>query len=329
MVAAYGVISLVSLLLIGVCLMVDRQRDIWLLCLFVSVFVSNLGYFLISVSKTLDFALMANRIAYAGCVFLPFFMLMMVLNLCGIKYQRWLPPALCGVNFVVLLVAASPGFLPIYYKNVSIETVDGATKLVREYGSLHHIYSIYLFAYFAAMVAIVIYAIKKRKITGVMHAAFLLCAVFGNIVIWIVEKFIPRNFEFLSVSYVSTEVFILLLYGILQEYSLLNQGVPDAAAVVIPAARRSVVADTAQINENNLFTAEEIERMIANCEEISPLTNRERDVLRLMLENKKRKDMSQELFVTESTIKKYTSQIYRKLSVTNRIELFAKLKDYK
>ena len=71
----YGVISIVALALVGVCIAVDKKRDIYLLCMFISVFVCNLGYFLISVSKTVEFALNANRIAYLGQVFLPFFLL--------------------------------------------------------------------------------------------------------------------------------------------------------------------------------------------------------------------------------------------------------------
>lgn len=71
-----------------------------------SVFVADLGYFLLSASKTLGFALMANRIAYFGNVFLPFFMLMIILKLCGVHYSKWLPAVLFVVSLVVLIIAA-------------------------------------------------------------------------------------------------------------------------------------------------------------------------------------------------------------------------------
>jgi len=325
--AAYGLISLVALLLIGVCLGVDRKRDIWLLSLFASVFVCDFGYFLVSISKTLDFALMANRISYLGSVFLPLFMLMMILNLCEIKYPRWISPALIAVGIAILVIAASPGYLDIYYKSAAIETINGATRLIREYGPLHFVYSVYLGGYFTAMTAVVCYAIIKKKVTCLLHAAFLLVAVLGNIIIWFIERFIPRNFEFLSVSYILTEVFILLLYGILQEYSLVKKPVQEEAPTIVRTAEAYMSGDMETQGEELLFTHEQIEHMLANCESVAQFTNRERDVLRLMLESKKRKDIAAELCVTESTIKKYTSQIYRKLSVGSRIELFAKLKN--
>ena len=78
MVIAYGMIALISLFMVGICVMADKKRDIWLLLVFVSVCVCNLGYFMISISRDLGDALNSNRLTYLGSVFLPFFMLTMV-----------------------------------------------------------------------------------------------------------------------------------------------------------------------------------------------------------------------------------------------------------
>ena len=72
---AYGIIAIISLSMVGICVLADKKRDEWLIWLFVSVAVCNLGYFMLSVSKELDAALNSNRIAYLGSVFLPFFLL--------------------------------------------------------------------------------------------------------------------------------------------------------------------------------------------------------------------------------------------------------------
>ena len=72
----YGILAGISLmLLVGYSALV-KKKEIWLLFLFVSIFLVNAGYFSLSLSKTLGEALLANRIAYLGSVFLPFFMLM-------------------------------------------------------------------------------------------------------------------------------------------------------------------------------------------------------------------------------------------------------------
>lgn len=221
---AYGIIALISLCMVGVCVLSDKKRDVWLLFVFVSVSLCNLGYFMTSISKTLADALNSNRIAYLGSVFLPFFLLMMVLRFCGIRRRITLTVALVAVGIVMLAITTSPGILPIYYSTVDIETVDGYTKLVREYGPLHLLYYVYLIGYMLSMIVVTLVTIIKRKIKSGNHTALLLCAVFCNITIWLVEQFLPRGFEWLSVSYIITEGLFLAIYRSMHKQGLMNRG---------------------------------------------------------------------------------------------------------
>ena len=150
----YGIIALVSLCMVGICVAADKKRDVWLLLVFVSVSICNLGYFMLSVSKSLGAALNSNRLSYLGSVFLPFFLLMMVLRFCGIKRPKPLMITLVTIGIVMLGVTTSSGILPIYYRTVEIEIVNGATKLVREYGPLHLLYYVYLIGYMLSMVGL-------------------------------------------------------------------------------------------------------------------------------------------------------------------------------
>lgn len=220
---AYGIIAFISLCMVGVCVILDKKRDIWLLLVFVSVSLCNLGYFMISVSPNLSSALNSNRISYLGSVFLPFFMLMMVLRFCGIKRGKWLTIILAAIGIVMLAITTSPGILPIYYSTVDIEVVNGATKLVREYGPLHLLYYVYLIGYMLSMIGVALYAVATRKIKSRKHTILLLCAVFCNIVIWLVEQFLPRGFEWLSVSYIITECLMLAIYHFMQKQGLMSQ----------------------------------------------------------------------------------------------------------
>ena len=62
----YGIVAALALLLfIGYCALI-RQKNLWMLLVFLSVFVVNLGYFSLSISQTLSEALLANRLAYLG-----------------------------------------------------------------------------------------------------------------------------------------------------------------------------------------------------------------------------------------------------------------------
>ncbi len=321
MTTLYSITTIVAILMTIVYFYVDRKRDIWLMLLFVSVAVCNVGYFFLSASKTLNTALWANRIAYLGSVFLPFFMLMMIMNLSRFNYPKFIPKILIILNSAMLFIAASGGWLPIYYKNVTIDFVDGAAVLIKEYGPLHGLYKIYLFAYFAAMVGIIIYTAIKKTVISIKHSVFLAFVVIGNIAIWLVENMINAGFEFLSISYIVTEGLILFLYGILQDYGL-------ADTQKIAEESEPITAEIVETEVIKSFNSSQIDNILSNWKDVETLSQREKEVLRLILENEKRKDIAQKLFVTESTIKKHTANIFKKLDITNRTELFKKAKEF-
>ena len=133
---------------------------------------------------------------------------------------------------------------------------------------------------------------------------------------------IDAPFEFLSVSYLVTEGLILFLYGILQDYGLLDTMQIENAAdsVEIPEEKHEEAV--------KYFTQSQIECIFSNWKLLDNLSEREKEVLRFILANEKRQVIAQELFVTESTIKKHTSNIFRKLELTNRAELFCKAKEF-
>lgn len=303
----YGIDAVLALLLAcGYCAIV-RKKEIWLIWLYFSVFVANIGYFALSISKTVEEALLANRLAYLGCVFLPLFMLMTIMKVCKVHCAKVWRGILIGLSCIVFLIAASQGYLPLYYKEVSIVFVNGMAKLQKVYGLLHSLYYLYLFAYFAIMIGVIVYAVCKKKISSYKHAMLLLVVVFFNIAIWLIEQFINWDFEFLSVSYIASELLLFLLYGMIQDYEeALSKGIKTNVHSPLPV----IDWDSAQ----------------EKCPAAATLSNREKDVFMKMLEDKKRKEIAEELCITENTVKKHVSSIFAKLDIASRDELFEKLK---
>lgn len=302
MAIVYGIIVVISFLLaIGYSMLV-RKKKLWLVWLFFSVFIVNLGYLILSISTTLEEALLANRVAYLASVFLPFFMLMTIMDICKIQYKKIVPGILVCVSGIIFLITASPG----YYKEVSLVFVNDMAKLVKTYGPLHSLYFVYLFAYFGTMVGIIIFSMNRKNTVSHKYAFFLAVVVLMNLVIWFVEQLIYWDFEFLSVSYIISEMLLLLLYSILKDYEQLQDGpVKIKGNVVVPSYRE--------------------EEIVTVFPQINTLTVREKEVFLEILKNKKRKDIAEELCVTESTVKKHTSHIFAKLGVSSRVELFEKL----
>ena len=305
----YGIATALALLLaVGYCTMV-KQKENWLLWLYFSVFVANLGYFTLSISMTLEEALLANWLAYLGCVFLPLFMMMTMLKACKLECNKLMRIVLVVISSITFLVAASQGYLPWYYKEVTFTRIDGIAKLHKVYGPLHAMYFIYLLAYFALIIAVICYAARRKKIASYKQAGLLAVVVLFNIAIWLVEQFIHWEFEFLAVSYIVSGLLLLFLYGMIQDYEELLEKTKEQQ-------QRETATEDAALRP--VLT-------LAEWPELQLLSARERDVLDKMLQDKKRKEIAEELFITENTVKKHTTSIFSKLGVANRGELFEKI----
>ncbi|MGN0963247.1 MAG: LuxR C-terminal-related transcriptional regulator [Clostridia bacterium] len=323
----YGAITVFSLaLLLGYCGLV-RKKEIWFLLLYISVFIVNLGYFALSISTGLEEALLANRIAYFGSVFLPLFMLMIIVDICGIRYRKVFFGVLLGISILVFLSAASGGYLDLYYKEVHWEIVNGVVTLDKVYGPLHALYPVYLFSYFGMMVGMILFSVIRKRVPSYKHAAIIAVLAMGNILVWLVEQVIHLHFEFLSVSYLVTELFLLFLHNMLQDYELIgnNGEVVEEKEILSPGESAfALCSEGDEICEGpGSFSGERLSRMLTDCPAAAELTAREREVLGLLLENKRRKEIADELHVSENTVKKHTSHVFAKLNVSSRKELFA------
>ena len=78
------------------------------------------------------------------------------------------------------------------------------------------------------------------------------------------------------------------------------------------------------IEDKALQIAPRIEIFEKDQSEQFKLTKKEIEVLRLLPEGMSIRDMAAHLYLTESTIKSHLTSIYRKLSVTNRVQAIAK-----
>ncbi len=57
------------------------------------------------------------------------------------------------------------------------------------------------------------------------------------------------------------------------------------------------------------------------------LTEREKQVQKLLIAGKTYAQIAQELFISKTTVKKYVCSIYKKLNVANRVELILQKKE--
>lgn len=69
------------------------------------------------------------------------------------------------------------------------------------------------------------------------------------------------------------------------------------------------------------------ELVLGSLQGENPLTEREREIMRLVAEGKTAKEISSELFLSSGTVRNYISEVINKLNVKNRIEAITVAKE--
>ena len=324
MTVGYAICLIAAVGLLIAYLLMVKDKEFWLTMLYISIAVVNLGYLLISLANTVGFALFANDVAYLGSVFLMAFMFLTIIRLCGFEIKKAHVITCVSLGVVMFAIVASSPMLPIYYKSVDIKMIDGAAKLIKEYGVLHPIYMVYLLGYFAAMIGTIIHSVRKKKIGKPRFAVFIAAIVCSNIIVWLFEKFVNWEYEFLSVTYIGSELLLLAVYWMIQEYvhktEVPSPIVKEVEVIkeieVIKEKQTVVVIDSAQ-------KAETINRLLSVLPEGRTLTVKEIQILESLVEGKSRKEIAADNHVSENTIKTHISHVYEKFGVSSRESLMS------
>lgn len=289
-----------------------KTKELWLTMLHVCVTVVNLGYLLMSLARRVEFAVFGNDVAYLGSVFLSMCMFLTIVRLCGFKIKKAHVITCVSLGALMFAIVVSSPMLPLYYKSVDIEMIDGAAKLIKEYGVLHPVYLVYLLGYFAAMIGTIIHSVRKKKIGNPKLAGFIAAIVCINIVVWLFEKMIRWEYEFLSVTYIASEFLLLIVYWMLQDYVHKN----DLHTYTQAEKEKLTVQITAMTMEAKLA------KVLTFVKEDNPLSVREREILEMVIAGKKRREIAEAMYLSENTVKTYTRTLYGKLGISCREELY-------
>ena len=310
----YGAVAVLSVLLFAAYFLWEKKRERNFLFLLGCVSAANVGYFLLAVAERLAFAKAANVISYFGSAYAVLAMMFIIADVCRMERKPWLRSTLIGISTAAFLLAASGDWLGLYYTGVSIKTVNGMTRLAKDYGPLHILYTVYQLGYILGMVGIIQYAWKKQKLTSPKYTMLLMMAVLLNLGVWAVEQAVDIDFEFLSVSYIVTEIFLLLLYGVLQDFGLVQPGGSLVSVQMLTQLySRQIEPEKLPPNMEELFQA--------FVEKVSTLSSAEQRILDYYIAGHDATDIPELAFISIHTVKKHNHSIYQKLGVSSRDEL--------
>lgn len=223
-----------------VCLMVALGMLFWLIIFDVKnsvsqyitlliLVVSNLGFYFVVTSTTLEEAMIAQKMTYLCGCFLPVFYFFLVLEICHIEISRFLNVVLLMIQCIIYGFSCTIGKNDIFYKSMSFYVKNGNGVLEREYGPLHIVYPISMYCYMGAAIAVTIYAlVRKRTINrrGVIAMVALCCLAIAT---YVLERAMHLAYDFSPVANVLLMIGALIpvyksnLYTVYEKKDIINE----------------------------------------------------------------------------------------------------------
>ncbi len=179
----------------------DVRHSVRQYLMIISMVISNLGYIALAQSVTVEEAFLANKIIYVGGCFMPFFYLLVVCEVCRLRFTKWATSIRILLQCLLFLCVCTIGHNGLYYKSAELITSGGSAFLQKEYGPLHVLYPISLAVnYFSAVLIAIFSALTKRAVNR--RGVWLLLSCSGVALgCYFVEKILDLPFEIIPLGY--------------------------------------------------------------------------------------------------------------------------------
>ena len=197
-----------------------KKVDSLIVALGISIILNCMGRFLISISQSLDVAVLANKIMYVGGCFTPPLLVMVMFKLCNLKLPRIATMIMMIYSSVVLGFVLTIGYNGLYYKDATLVIENGYSRLDKVYGPMHSLYLVMMALYAVFLIAFAIWAIRMRKRLPLRTAIG--ASIMGVVIILsyiIGRKYIP-DISLLSIGYIVAMLFIIRYFDRINMYDM-------------------------------------------------------------------------------------------------------------
>lgn len=217
----YEVTFLIALIMLALLLMVAHNQNMtYYLLIFVMIVICNMGYYSLSTAKTLDTALMGQKLIYLGGVFVPIFLLLSTIKLCHMEAPKWLILVLLSLTTVVLYSAFSVGERNDYYKSVYIGRENGIAYLIKEYGPMHKWFILLIFGTVLITIGVIMYSFFTDKNVPYKVMFYILLIEVITISCYVLKRIFPSHIDWTSVVYIVDEILLLALIRRIGKYEI-------------------------------------------------------------------------------------------------------------
>ena len=204
-----------------------KHFSVYFNLIFFLVPLTNLGYVFLCRSKSLEEALLANKIIYIGGCFNMFFIALAVFVLCHITISNYIRLLMFTITLGIYALSLTVGENTMFYKSVDfVVDENGVGRLVNKvYSWGHFLFYAMIIAYFILSFAALVYSIKKKKSVSRKIVHLLFFSESMSVIVFFGGRIITDKLDFLPMSYTLAEVIYLLIIHRICLYDITESGI--------------------------------------------------------------------------------------------------------
>ncbi|MCR5329559.1 MAG: HD domain-containing protein [Lachnospiraceae bacterium] len=224
--SAYSIYYLICLLLSAALTIVFVMRwtpqiPVHYPLLFLLIPLTEVGYFMFSLSTTLEEALLANKMTYFGGCFIQPLVLFSILSIYNISFRKSMQAFFYAISMIMYGFVLTIGFNQSFYKAATLEiTEDGAVLLNKTYGVVHVLFYLIVILYMFSGILILIYAkLSKRNDVSTKTLGYYVTIEVVTVSSFFFGRMITKKVEMIAFSYVITQAFFLMIMSYIRLYN--------------------------------------------------------------------------------------------------------------
>ena len=207
----YAILFVSSLVMAGIYAGIWRKRfSVFLTLNFAFIPIINLGYYLFAASKSVPEAVIGIKITYLG-IFAHVFIMYAIFNLCNLDIKKSIRLILLAISTFFFISALTIGSLPIFYKGITGELIEGKLILHKEYGILHTLYYIQMFIYMIITISATVYAFRKKNDVSRHNLRYMLACETIPVLTFFIGRLFHLKVDLMPLSYILSEAVLLMI----------------------------------------------------------------------------------------------------------------------
>ena len=203
-----GLIVLLSMLSLVVLIYYSKRGNNLLeILLSTALFISNIGYYFLSTARTVDTAFISNTLAYIGGIFLPFIVMLKLVEFSKSKIPDWFTFVMAFFNVLLYITVMMSEKYTFYYTDVVFDPGPPAA-LITTPGPFYYVRFIILAVEMALSIFFTVLTYTGRRKASFRTMIFFVGMMFLVFVVYVTELLIDLRYELLPFFYLACSLML-------------------------------------------------------------------------------------------------------------------------